>query len=65
MSVFIFLRLPLTVDAMASKGLRANNLSSYTEIDAGYNPSKTTETLINYTACWVLGFVILRSCQHI
>jgi hypothetical protein len=27
------------------------------KVEAGYNPSQTTETLIGYTACCMLGFI--------
>jgi len=36
---------------MVSKGLRTAFVSTATEVEAGDNASKTTETLINYTAC--------------
>jgi hypothetical protein len=50
---FCFLHLAVTVGGMASKGLRANHLSSYRKADAGYCASHTDETLIGYTACCV------------
>jgi hypothetical protein len=47
------LKWAITVGGMASKGLRANHLSSYRKADAGYCASHTDETLIGYTACCV------------
>ncbi len=38
---------------MASKGLRAIPYQVTRKVEAGYNPSHTTETLIGYTACYV------------
>jgi len=43
---------------MASKGLRAISYQDTRNVEAGYNPSHTTETLIGYTACWQLGIYI-------
>lgn len=37
---------------MASKGLRTVFVTTVTEVEAGNNVSKTTETLICYTVCW-------------
>jgi len=37
---------------MASKALRAICYQGTRKIEAGYNPSQTSETLIDYTACW-------------
>jgi len=42
---------------MASKGLRAISCQGTREVEAGYYPSHTTETLIGYTACCVLPFI--------
>ncbi len=36
---------------MASKGLRAISCQVTKKVEAGYNPSHTTEPLIGYTAC--------------
>ena len=36
---------------MASKGLRAISCQVTRNVEAGYNPSHTSETLIGYTAC--------------
>jgi len=36
---------------MASKGLRAISYQVTRKVEAGYNPSHTSETLICYTAC--------------
>jgi hypothetical protein len=45
---------------MASKGLRAISYQLKQEVEAGYNPSHTTETLIGYTACWLLVLFVLN-----
>jgi len=37
---------------MASKGLWAIHYQGTRKVEAGYNASNTTETLIGYTACW-------------
>jgi hypothetical protein len=42
---------------MASKGLRAISCQVPRKVEADYNSSHTTETLIGYTACWLLGFI--------
>jgi len=47
------------VGGMASKGFRAISYQVTQKVEAGYNPSHTTETLIGYTAC--CAFVILFS----
>jgi len=39
---------------MASKGLREISYQVTRKVEAGYNPSHTTETLIGYTACYGL-----------
>ena len=39
------------VEAMTSKGLRSDTLSTYTELDASYNAGLTTETFIGYSLC--------------
>jgi hypothetical protein len=39
---------------MASKGLRAISYQVTRKVEAGCNLSHTTDTLIGYTACWVL-----------
>jgi len=41
----------ITFGGMASKGLRAITYQDTRKVEAGYNPSHTTETLIGYTAC--------------
>jgi hypothetical protein len=47
----------INVGGMASKGLRAISYQGTRKVEAGYKPSHTTETLIGYTACYVLAFV--------
>jgi len=37
---------------MASKGLRAISYQGTRKVEAGYNPSNTTETLIGNIVCW-------------
>ena len=44
--------MPHNVGGMASKGLRAISYQGTRKVEAGYNPSHTTETLIGYTACY-------------
>ena len=44
---------------MVSKRLRAFYLSNYSKFGADYNAHKTTETLINYTVCYLLVFINL------
>jgi hypothetical protein len=46
---------------MASKGLRAIVLSRYTKVEAGNNASDTPQTLIGYTACYLLAFINFTS----
>src|SRR5690554_3973196 len=61
-SIFVFLKLCITVGGMASKGLRTAVVSTVTKIGAGEEPPKTSETLIGYTACWrVVHFFYLSS----
>ncbi len=48
---------------MASKGLRMISYQGTRKVEAGYNPSHTTETLIGYIVCWQLGFVYLSFIQ--
>jgi hypothetical protein len=43
---------------MASKGLRVIPYQVTRKVGAGYNPSHTTETLIGYTACCMLVFIV-------
>jgi hypothetical protein len=43
---------------MASKGLRAITCQVTQNVEAGYNPSHTTETLIGYIACYRLVFFV-------
>lgn len=56
---------------MASKGLRAISYQGTQKVEAGYNPSQNSETLIGYTACYAVGFFIysyfqiLQSVFHI
>jgi len=50
--LILFVILLTTVGGMASKGLRAIPYQVTQKVEAGYNPSHTTETLIGYTACW-------------
>jgi hypothetical protein len=45
---------------MASKGLRAISYQGTQKVDAGYNPSQTTETLIGYIVCCVLPFLFIN-----
>ena len=40
-----------TVEAMTSKGLRSDALSTDTELDASYNVGLTTKTFIGYSLC--------------
>lgn len=47
----MFLCLAANVDNMASKGLRAISYQVTRKIEAGYNPSRTSETLIGYIVC--------------
>jgi hypothetical protein len=44
------------VGGMASKGLRAISYQVTRKVEAGYNPSHTTKTLIGYTALPALLF---------
>jgi hypothetical protein len=44
--------LPPTVGGKDSKGLRAISYQGTRKVEAGYNPSQTTETLIGYTVCY-------------
>ena len=50
--------LATNVGGMASKGLRAISYQVTRKVEAGYNPSHTTETLIGYTACYLLCFFV-------
>jgi hypothetical protein len=43
--------LAVTFDNMASKGLRAISYQGTRKVEAGYKPSKTSETLIGYIVC--------------
>jgi hypothetical protein len=49
---------------MASKGLRAFSYQVTRKVEAGYNPSHTTETLIGIftllAVCWLFIFFILN-----
>lgn len=42
---------------MASKGLRVISYQVTRKVEAGYNPSHTSETLIGYIVCWQLVFI--------
>jgi len=42
---------------MASKGVRAISYQVTQNVEAGYNLSHTTETLIGYTACYQQCFI--------
>ena len=44
----------ITVGGMASKGLKAISYQGTRNVEASYNPSYTSETLIGYTACYQL-----------
>ena len=48
---------------MASKGLRAISYQVTRKVEAGYNPSHTTETLIGYTACCAFVHYFIQICQ--
>ena len=52
--MFSFLALVPTVYAMASKGLRTNHMSSYTEIEAGDELRKPLKPLLGIACvrCW-------------
>jgi len=45
------LRLSITFDNMASKGLRVISYQGARKVEAGHNPSYTTKTLIGYIVC--------------
>ena len=55
---FVSINLPITVEAICSKGLRATNLSTDTKFYAGQNAWITTETLIAYSLCYRLVFCL-------
>ena len=44
------------VEAMTSKGLRSDLLSTDTKLDASYNAGLTTKTFIGYSLCYAIGF---------
>ena len=46
-------------NGMVSKGLGFHSYPPSLEIECTTELSKTTETLINYTACWRLSFLFL------
>jgi len=48
-----------TVCYMANKGLRVITYQVTQKVEADYNASQTTETLINYTVCCV--FVLIHT----
>jgi len=48
---------------MASKGLRAISCQGTRKVDAGYKLSRTSETLIGYTACYA-AFIVLSKENH-
>jgi hypothetical protein len=41
---------------MVSKGLLDISYQGTRKVEAGYNPSHTSDTLIGYTACYLLVF---------
>jgi hypothetical protein len=43
---------------MASMGLRTISYQGTRKVEAGYKPSYTAEALIDYTACYLLGFFL-------
>ena len=45
---------------MASKGLRATFLSTVTKVEADYQASQITETLISYTVCYSAFFLMFN-----
>jgi len=45
------LKMNHNVGGMASKGLRVIPYQDTRKVEAGHNPSQTTETLIGYPAC--------------
>jgi hypothetical protein len=47
----LFFRLSGNGGGMFALPIAGDFLSSYTKVEAGYNPLHTTETLIGYTAC--------------
>jgi hypothetical protein len=50
----------------ANKGLRANSYQNTRKIEADYNPSHTTETLIGFTAFWhFVPFYFLNNSDYI
>jgi len=49
---------------MASKVLRAITYQGTRKVEAGYKPSHTTETLIGYTACYVLVVIYFRQFTY-
>ena len=50
---------------MASKGLRAISYQVTRKVEAGYNLSQTSETLIGYTACYGAFLFIMSNNPHI
>jgi hypothetical protein len=50
----VFLTLTLTAGGMASKEFRAITYQVTQKVGAGNNPSRITETLIAYTACYAV-----------
>jgi hypothetical protein len=43
-------------EAMTSKGLRGDALSTDTKLDASYNVEITTKAFIGYRLCYAIGF---------
>jgi len=56
-----FFLLAANVGGMASKGLRVISYQVTRKIEAGYNPSHTSETLIGYTYVLSAGIVFYNS----
>lgn len=57
MSLFGGLRsIATNVEAMTSKGLRSETLSTDTKLDVNYNVELTTKTFIGYSLCYRFGF---------
>lgn len=46
------------VEAMTSKGLRNDELSTDTKLDASLNAELTTTTFIGYSLCYAIGFYL-------
>jgi len=60
MSAVIFFKLATkTIGGMASKGKRAIPCQDTRKVEAGYNSSHTSETLIGYTVCYKLCILVI------